>query len=235
MQHQVAMRVLHRVADLQEERDALLQRGVGARAVFRERLALQVLHHEVRAVVEHAAIQQPRDVRMLQARENLALRVEAAQHGLGVHAVLDHLDRGALLELPVVALGEVDRAHPAAADFAHHAPRAQPLRRAIELQKSGPRLIAAQQGFHIAAHIGVTGALPLDECGAPAGFDFERVAHNLFDTFPPVRGHESSRRSQSRATFQSRFTVAGDSSSTAAASSIVSPPNTRNSTIRDWR
>ena len=47
-------------------------------AVLIERLALDVLHDEVwLAIVRLACIDQPRDVRMIEARENLPLGAEA--------------------------------------------------------------------------------------------------------------------------------------------------------------
>jgi hypothetical protein len=66
------------------------------------------LHHAIR---EHAAIEKPGDVGVLQARQNAPLSEEAAQHGAGIHAVLDDLDGGALLELAGVALAQIDRSH----------------------------------------------------------------------------------------------------------------------------
>ncbi len=76
-----------------------------------------VLHDEIRqAVLGRVAVQQARDVRVIEAREDLPLVAEAAQHGLRIHAALDELDRDLLLVLPVGAPGEIDRAHAAAAD-----------------------------------------------------------------------------------------------------------------------
>src|SRR5690606_39814328 len=50
---------------------------------------------------------------------DLALAVEAAEHLVGVHPALDELEGDLLLEGAVGALGEVDRAHPAAPQLAH--------------------------------------------------------------------------------------------------------------------
>src|SRR5690606_17035046 len=53
--------------------------------------------------------------------EDLPLVTEAAQHLVRVHAAFDDLERDAPVELLVRALGQVDRAHAAAADLVHDA------------------------------------------------------------------------------------------------------------------
>ncbi len=99
-----------------------------ASAVFGNRPALDVLHHEVgAAVVAYAAVVQPGDVGMLQGGEDLALVAEAAQDLVGVHATLDQLDGDPLLELLVRAVGQVDGAHAASADLLEYPVRAQAL------------------------------------------------------------------------------------------------------------
>ena len=117
MDDQVLVGVLDRRADLAEEVQP--RGGVQALrvAVVDDRLALDVLHHEVgQAVRRRAAVEQAGDVRVLEAGEDLPLVPEAPHDRLGVHAALEHLDRDALLELVVVADAEVHRAHAAAAE-----------------------------------------------------------------------------------------------------------------------
>ena len=78
-----------------------------------------VLHDEVREpVVRRPAIQQPGDVGVIEAGENLSLGAEATTDLVGVQAELDDLDGDAALELVVVAYGQVDGAHPAASELA---------------------------------------------------------------------------------------------------------------------
>ncbi len=84
-----------------------------------ERFARHVLHDEVRlARLVDTAVEEARDVRVLERRQHLPLDAEAPlQIGVGDGAP-DDLDRDLLLELAVDALGEVDRAHPAPPELA---------------------------------------------------------------------------------------------------------------------
>jgi hypothetical protein len=90
-----------------------------------DRFAFDVFEHEVRlAGRRRAAVDQPRDVRMRQPRENLPFAREQRERG-GVGNAAQQLDRRDLLEMPVVALRAVDRAHAAVADFADERPHAE--------------------------------------------------------------------------------------------------------------
>jgi hypothetical protein len=60
---------------------------------------------------------------MLEAGQDLPLVAEALDDGVGVHATAEHLERDAFAKLVVAADGEIDRPHPAAAQFAHEAVR----------------------------------------------------------------------------------------------------------------
>ena len=83
-----------------------------------DRRALHVLHHEVgKALGRGAAVEEPRDVRMVQRGEDLPLVAEAADDQLRVHAAADHLDGDRVLEI-AGAPGQIDRAHAAASDAA---------------------------------------------------------------------------------------------------------------------
>src|SRR6478736_1566122 len=94
-------------------------------AVAQQRQPFDVLHGEVRPAVRgNAAVEQMGDVRVDQAGENLPLAQEALEHGFGIHAALDQLDRGALLELTIDTLAQPDLAHSAGVDLAHQQPRA---------------------------------------------------------------------------------------------------------------
>ena len=119
------MRVGHRGADLQEDLQPLIDREATRLAILVDRQTVDVLHHEIReALAARAAVKQPRDVRMLESREDLALVSKALQHGVAIHAALDELDGGAHLELRIVALAKKDGAHAAATQLAHDAIRA---------------------------------------------------------------------------------------------------------------
>ena len=75
------------------------------------------LHDEERpAVGGHAAVEHPGDVRVVHQRQRLPLLLEALQHGLGVHAGLDELERDVALDR-FGLLGDPDLAHAAFADL----------------------------------------------------------------------------------------------------------------------
>src|SRR5206468_2811532 len=72
MDHEIAMRVLHGLAYLKKESEPFTARQVTGENV--DRNAVDVLHHQIRNPVgSGAAIQQTRDVGMLELRKNLAL------------------------------------------------------------------------------------------------------------------------------------------------------------------
>ena len=93
-------------------------------AILRDGLAVDELHREVGlAFGRDATVEESGDVRVLEAGEDLALLQEAAEDLVAAHARPDQLERDPLLELPVGALGEVDRAHPALPERADDAVR----------------------------------------------------------------------------------------------------------------
>jgi hypothetical protein len=111
-------------------------------AVAIDRFALHELHREVRQTgIRDAAVDQSRDVRMLEPRQDAALLHEPAKHARG--AMLDQLDGDALLELPIHALAKEHAPHPAAADLAHHAERTDVL---------GDRAADRRRGFKERRH-----------------------------------------------------------------------------------
>ena len=87
--------------------------------ILNNRRALDILHDEVRQIAGgRTAVQQPRDVRMIEIGENLTLVTKTLHHEISVHAALDEFYRHPFSELLVGALGEIDRAHAAASDLA---------------------------------------------------------------------------------------------------------------------
>ena len=93
--------------------------------------AVDELHHQVRpAVAGDAAVEQPGDVGMDEAGEDAALGEEPlVQRIVGV-ARADQLDGDAMFEVGAGPLGEIDRAHAAAADLRDDAVGADARRRA---------------------------------------------------------------------------------------------------------
>ncbi len=117
--HQVAVRVRECVGHPQQQADACAPIQLLLLAVLVERDAVDILHRQVqRTVCGLAAIDQLRDVRVAEARENLHLRAEAFAGGaIGAE---QQLDRDGLLEAAGHPLCPVHRAHAAAADQLDH-------------------------------------------------------------------------------------------------------------------
>ena len=123
MHDELAMRELKGAAHLQRAFDSGPQPEPALCAVFDQRLALDVFHDEIGTpVLRQAAVEQARDIRVRQARQDLPLAHEARDHRLAVHAALDELERGTLVELSVRTLDEQDDSHATAPDLAAHAP-----------------------------------------------------------------------------------------------------------------
>ena len=129
---EVLVGVLNRGADHAEEPEALPYLQPAPIAEHRDRLALDVLHDEVgKAVLGVAAVQQARDVGVVEAGEDLPFLTKSAENEVGVDAALDDLDRHALLVLLVGANGEVDVPHPTAPEQAVHPVRSNALARGL--------------------------------------------------------------------------------------------------------
>ena len=111
------VRVLHRRADLAEQRQPVRQAEAVLVAVLGERDALDQLHDEERpAVVGRAGVEDPGDVGVVHQGQGLPLRLEPGQDGPRVHARLDQLERHLPLDR-LRLLGEVDGAHAPFADL----------------------------------------------------------------------------------------------------------------------
>jgi hypothetical protein len=134
--HQIAVGILDGVAHREEETETAIERKPAAVAVSVDRLALHVLHGEPwQAFAGDAAVQQLRDVRMVQRGEDLALLEKSADQVGIVHAPAEELQGDALPVLVVRPLGHVDHAHAAAAGLTEDAVRtdAHALRRGLGL------------------------------------------------------------------------------------------------------
>ena len=108
------MRELHRRTDLNEQLEALADEQRAAVAVGVDGLAVDVLHHQIgRAVLEIAAVDQPRNRRMIERGENMAFAVQAAAQPRVQCRMMQHLDGDGLLVLRIVSLGAIHRAHAA--------------------------------------------------------------------------------------------------------------------------
>ena len=127
MHDQGLVSVLHAVAHAQEQAQARRQVECVAAREVGDRFAVDVLHHEVgRAGLVDAAVDQARDVGVLELGEDLAFLAETPHQPWRRPGEL--LDRHALLELAVAALGQPHFAHAADAECTHDAPIAEALR-----------------------------------------------------------------------------------------------------------
>ena len=110
------VRRIERVGGLVEPVERIGGRCRTAPVAIGEAAAGQVLHHDVGTAVPLADVEDRDDVRMTgKARRRQRFALEAAAHlGVAREALGENLDRHLATELAVV--GEVDIAHPAAAD-----------------------------------------------------------------------------------------------------------------------
>ncbi len=141
-----------------------------------DRLPVDVVHREVGEVVgSAAAVEQPGDVGMVQRGQDLALRPEARENMVRIHASLDQFDRDSLVEPAVRPLGQVDGAHSTPAQLADQAVRTDPPsddrllafrtrecdRRRLD---EAPRpLVRDEQPLDLGAERRVLAALPIEQ------------------------------------------------------------------------
>ena len=142
--------VRDRFAHRQEQPQAFAQAEAQRIAVRAQVAAVDVFEREERlAVRAGAAVEQARDVGMLEAGEDLALGAEALGEMLHARPRPHQLQRRALLETAVHALGEVDRAHAALPDQLQQPPSAEVT--ADQRFGGGARAVFRQRGDEIRA------------------------------------------------------------------------------------
>src|SRR5690625_151213 len=115
---QVPVRVADRLPDGHEELEPFLDREAPGGAVLGDRGPLDDLHDEVwPAVIGGTAVEEPRNVGVVERGEDLALGTEPGEELVGVEAAAEELDGDLLVELAVDPLGEVDGPAPPAPDL----------------------------------------------------------------------------------------------------------------------
>ena len=195
---QPLVRVVDRGADVAEEREARRDVESVPAAVLQDVDAVDVLHDEVREpVVRRADVEQARDVRVVERRQDPALGAEAAQHVFGVEPASHELDRDVSAEVGGLVRGQVDATHPAApeepldtvrADAIGEVgvrPPAQPWRRAIQ-QAGRRRLVRGEERLDLGAERGVR-LRPLEERGPLRRRQFHGLGKERLDSRPASR------------------------------------------------
>ncbi len=120
MNDEMLMRVRDGRADLSKEYEPRLDRQPARPAVLVDRQAVDVLEHEVRnPFVGGPTVEQARDIRVIEAGEDLSFVTEALQHRIAVHAALDQFDGDTHVELRVRTFGEIDAPHPATSELSN--------------------------------------------------------------------------------------------------------------------
>ena len=129
---EVDMGVVHRLADLLEEDQALVEAEPPQVGGFDERPAVDVFEGEVgNAGGVDAAVEELCDAAMREAGEGLALDPEAAAELAALEPAADPLESDLAPESGLVALGEPDLAHAALAEQAFEAVGPDALRRGV--------------------------------------------------------------------------------------------------------
>src|SRR5439155_18067707 len=152
--HQVRVSVLHRQQDLAKQRDAFAQGQAAAVAEARDRLAFDIFEREPGLpVLRDAGVEQPGDVRVTQARENVALAVEAHRERLAAGPRIRQFHRHLALERTVVALSQPHLGHAAFAersdqairpDAAARGPYGLARRRSSELRQGAEEIVGLE-------------------------------------------------------------------------------------------
>ncbi len=122
---QIAVRVGHGLGDLYEQRDARVDVELLAVAGAVQRFAFDIFHDQIRAAVAAAsAVEQMRDARVGQRRQDLPFSREAFEKRVRFIAQPQQFQCTGLMEPGVVAFDQIDRAHAAMADPAQRLPHA---------------------------------------------------------------------------------------------------------------
>ena len=234
--------VRHRQAHLAKEAQAVFEAESSISAVTIDRLAFDVLHHEVRrAVRARAAIDEPCDVGMFEVREDLALRAEPFALMLRCERAAQHLDRDLFAILVIRPFREIDHSHAAVLQRTQQAPRAQPLAARVHILQQTYCLVLdgvtdavarnalrAQQRFDLPAQGAVVPALCIEARPLGIRVEVDCTVEERLDLFPALGVHDDGSRmapcSQDSARRNSRWTVLGDTPVASAVSSIDSPP-----------
>ncbi len=193
------VRVLHALADLAEQPEPVRYREAARVAVPVDALSDHVLHGEPRPAARgEAAIDEPRDARTFEHREDAALLVEPANEVLICVGVTDQLEGDTLVERALVALGEEYGAHASMTDPADNAEGADAFgRRIVGFEKGRTRKQRCVQAFGRGVHE-VGGIAVSVEQSADGGAQVGIVAAGAFDEGGTFVGRQVERRVEDR-------------------------------------
>ncbi len=224
MHDQRAVRVRERGE--QSTHEAQARRNAEARlvAVFEQRHAVDVFHDQERAsVVGRAGIDQGRDVRVMQAREDAPFLGEAIECGTFQPAPAQELERDQLLEVAHLAFGEIHRAHAALAEHAQQAETAEfaiepggwveiqaaPERIDRTAERIGALRIEREQALDARGDLRFARAQRIEPCATRVRIEIERLVEQDLDARRGiVHGAAMRSASHARANRSSRSTVA---------------------------
>ena len=121
MDNQIAVRIVHRTADRDEQFDALANEQRSAVTVDVDGLTIDEFHHEVgRAIFEVAAVDQACDRWIIKRGEDVSFAVQAAAQTRMHGRMLQYLDCNGLMILRIITLTAVHGAHAAIAQDRYH-------------------------------------------------------------------------------------------------------------------
>ena len=149
MHDEVLVGVLHRLTYRAEQLETAAHGK--RRGVFQQRRAVHVLHHEIRqARLGGAAVEQARDVGVLQSGQDLPLRTETAQGGFRIGTALEQLDRDLHAEV-VRARAAIDHRHATLPDQAVDGEMANTRagEQGVSVRGTRPRFACACRGMRL--------------------------------------------------------------------------------------
>ena len=113
---QILMRVLNGIANLLEQFKPLVEGKMVSVAIFRDRFALHIFHHQIgNAIFAHPAFYEAGDIGMMQAGQDLLLQFEPAHVFTGVQVPVHDFQGAGLANLRAGPFSFVDAGHTAPA------------------------------------------------------------------------------------------------------------------------
>jgi hypothetical protein len=238
MHDQIAVGELHRGAQLLKQLHASAAIETLLDHMTDDGRAIDVFHGDVRrAVGVLAAINELRDVRMAQAREQASLQLQTLAYGSVAEGLAEALDCQQMGEISIAALAQEHRAHAALAESTQHREgsdagghgRFQRMRRARN--RGAQRIVVGCGGTQHRAQprrqLGRLDFDPGEQRRARRRVAVQCLVEQVIESTESSPAHVlpcSAVASQARAMRKSRLAVAADTASTCANSASLKPP-----------